>query len=246
MEIIFHFFGLVIRQHNVFQINMYGEVRAYCHQIFAEHRHVPVFREGCAQFSFYFVDVRVDVVKRGVIGDQLLRGLLSHAAYAGYVVRAVAGKRHVIDHLLRAQSELFLDLSFAVYLEFGDALLVRVYGDVAPDQLVRVLVAGDKHHLDVIRRARVRDRAENVVGLEILLLDLCNAEHRDHVFYFLDLAAQIVGHFLPVCLVVGIELKAKRLFRGIERDHDVVGLLLLDQLEEHSCESENGRCVLPL
>ena len=133
----------------------------------------------------------------------------------------------------------FGDAGFVVERVVGDAALVVEHLDVrVGDELERITVAGDDHDVDAVGRGARRERGDHVVGLDARDLQLADLERFEHLVDERELGREEVGGLLAAGLVVGVELVAVRAPAGrVERDREVVGLLVGDHLGEHRREA---------
>ena len=106
------------------------------------------------------------------------------------------------------------------------------------DELERVAVAGDDHDVDAVGRGARRERRDHVVGLDARHLQLADLERLEHLVDQRQLRREQIGGLLATGLVLGVELVAVRAAAGrVERDRDVIGLLVGDDLGEHRREA---------
>ena len=106
------------------------------------------------------------------------------------------------------------------------------------DELEGVAVAGDHDHVDAVGRGAGRQRRDHVVGLDARHLQLADLERVEHLVDQRKLRREEVGRLLAAGLVLGIELVAIRAAAGrVERDGEVIGLLVGDHLGEHRREA---------
>ena len=84
------------------------------------------------------------------------------------------------------------------------------------------------------------ERGKHVVGLVARHLDHRGAQRFEEATHVGELAREVVGHRRPGGLVFGEERVAERRPRGIQRDPEVIGLLLADELPQHRAEDQHG------
>ena len=149
------------------------------------------------------------------------------ARYAGYVVGTVANQCQVIDDLFRKDIELFLD---AIAVQYCAAHGVD-QGDVVIDELRHVFVTGRYQDLHAVCRGLPAQGANDIVGL-----DAFDSQHRQtHGWHGFEqriyLQAQVIGHWRPVRLVCIEYFVPKRFSGSVEYHHEVLGVLLLRELQ---------------
>ena len=108
------------------------------------------------------------------------------------------------------------------------------------DQLVHVSVAGDEQHVAAGGLAGAGERSQDVVALPALGVD---DRHLDRLQELLDhgeLLAEAVVHGRALRLVLRQHLHAHRRAALVEGDDHAVGIELVDHLEEHVEEAEDG------
>ena len=108
------------------------------------------------------------------------------------------------------------------------------------DQLRHVLVAGRDQHLQARVHGALRQRADDVVGLDARNPQQRQAQRLHGVDQRLDLRAQVVRHGRPVRLVLGKQFVAERLARRVEHDGDQFGVLLALHAQQHVEHAEHG------
>ena len=215
-----------------------------------EDGHLPVLEhavlgvaEVLALLRRKLLEVLEDSLEVRVRGDQLRRGLLADARDAGKVVARVAAQRGVLRILRgRDAAAAFCDAGFVIQRVVGDAALVVEHLDVRiGDELERITVAGDDHDVDAVGGGAGRERRDHVVGLDARDLQLTDLERFEHFVNERELRREEVGGLLAAGLVVGVELVAIRAAAGrVERDREVVGLLVGDHFGEHRREAVDG------
>ena len=176
--------------------------------------------------------------------DELRRRLHADARHPRHVVDRVAGQRLDFDHLLRADTELLL------HLLRPDRLAVHriEHLDAGADKLHQILVGGDDRHLRSCLAGQPRVSRDEVVRLPAFQLDAGDVEGAHRLADQRKLRQQFVRRIGPVRLVLGVEIVAKGALGGIEDHRDVVGVSVVQQLQQHVGEAEDGvdgRAVRP-
>src|SRR5581483_6961778 len=218
------------------EIELVLEVALDARELARKIRLLSVLLELLALRRFQLVEILVDAVERTVFGDQRLRTFLADARNARDVVDRVAPDGHDIDDLLWRKSERFFH-SLRVVEQFAACV---VEADAISDELKKVFVrCGDDHVVTAIARG-AGDRADQVVRFPILDADGRNAEALEHFVDEGKLNGKIVGH-RPAILLVILERFMPRLGRtDVERNCDVIGLMVLEELAQRGGEPVHG------
>ena len=168
-------------------------------------------------------------VQRAVSIKPLGGGFRSDFGHAGDVVDAVAHQRQVVDDKLWRHPVLG---DHAVAVDLG--VVHRVdQGHMLGDELRHVLVTGGDDRPASHTSRLGRQRADDVVGL-----DVGNAQQR-HTHGFDDLEdrrnlhPKIVRHTRPVGLVFGIEVVAEGLAADVEDHRHRAALEVVGELAQH-------------
>ena len=173
-----------------------------------------------------------------MLGDELRGSLLSHAGYAGNVVRRITLERFEVDHLIRAQPVALPDHLFVVDHGVLETLARRHQLDPRRHELKRIEIARHDDRLEPLRFGLPRERADHVVGLEPRERVHGDAERLEKLLAALELWPQLVGHRLPRGLVRRLHLAPKRGDRKVERRRDVLRGHLLEGFQEDRREAE--------
>ena len=177
------------------------------------------------------------VVEGPVRQKQLRRDLRPDQRHARHVVRRVTHEREIIDDLLRPYAPLgpqFVRPHERVRTEVEQPHPLR-------KQLPGVLVGRGEHAFAAVALHLPGDRGQDVVGLVAGHFQARDPHHREELPHERDLRHEVGRHLGPVGLV-GLEpLVAKRRPRGVERAEQIVGLLLLDDVEQVAREAVDGR-----
>ena len=165
-----------------------------------------------------------------VLIDQFGGSLDADALDARHVIGAVAGQRLHLDHLVGADAEL-LDHVFG-----ADGLVLHAVPqrDAVADELHQVLVRRDDGDVHALLGGLGRVGGDQVVGLVVLHLHGGDVHRLGRLADQRELRDQVLGRIGAVCLVVGIDVIAERLARLVENHRDVVGLGVLDKLQQHT------------
>ena len=181
---------------------------------------------------------RVEVAE---LADQLRRRLLADPGHARDVVGRVALERLVVDHLVRSETEPFVDLGDVVDDGVLDAGARGHQADARRDELEHVEVDRDDRRLEVGAVVELAgDGADHVVGLVARHLVDRDAQRLDDLADLRELVAQVVGHLHPGRLVVGVLLVPERRSGQIERHREVLGLEILDAAQDDAREAEDA------
>ena len=166
-----------------------------------------------------------------IFGDELRCGLEPDAGRARDIVGRIAGKRLDVDHLVRADAEIFDHLGraeaplLARARDPGLAGSRVVHRDAGIDELHEILVGRDDEDVGAGLARLTRVSGDDVVGLVAALLDRDHAERRDGGAHQRELRHELVGRILPVRLVGRVEVAPERVLRLVE-DHREMGRLV--------------------
>ena len=162
--------------------------------------------------------------------------LLADARDAGDIVRLVPLERQDVGHPGRLDPEELLDAR----LVEGDLLGGVVHGGFRVDDLEEVLVRRDDDGMDAPAARDPGQAGQDVVGLVIRGLVEGDPEGGDELLEDRDLDHEVLGHGLPVGLVVLEGLMAERRPLGVEDDPEIIGLFGPHELPQGAQEAVNG------
>jgi hypothetical protein len=182
------------------------------------------------------------LLQRPELLDERGGGDLADARDPGDVVDLVAEDRLVVDHLLRGDAHLLLDLGApapaAAAARLGHRVVER---DPVADELGEVLVARDDDDLPALLPRAAGEGPDDVVGLEPRLLQHRDVERLRHLAHERELLLQVVGRGGAVRLVGPVEIVAERVAPGrVEHERDVRRRVLAQRLEQHRREPVHG------
>jgi hypothetical protein len=186
------------------------------------------------------VDVRVDPVDVTELGDELRGGLLPHARHPREVVGGVPPQGRVLHVLLRGDAVLLPHGRGGHLPHVGDAADVVEDGHVLARELHRITVPGDHEHVEAGLDRPVRQRRDDVVGLHAGDDHDRDVEDLEHLLDEVDLRAERVRGRAAVRLVLRVRGSAGLVATLVERDDDVVGPSVREQLDEHRREAVDG------
>ena len=156
-------------------------------------------------------------------------GLDADTRNTGHVIGGVAGKRLNLGHHIGADTEFFFYLIGA-----DEGPLHRVLqADPVTHQLHQILVGGNDRNLQPIGGGGAGIGRNQIVGLKPFHLDSRQAERLYRFADQRELRDQIFRRRRAVRLVVGVDVAAKRLARGIEYDTEIFRLRIVDEFEQH-------------
>ena len=181
----------------------------------------------------HFVEMLVDGIEGPELLDERLRAFLADAGHAGNVVDCIAPDGHHVDHLLRGQPERFLHSS-RVVKNFASGV---VEADPFTDQLKEVFVGGCDHYVVAAIPRRAGERPDQIVGFPVRHPDHWDAQPVEDFVHQRQLHDQVVGHRLPIFLVVGEGLVPFFGSADIEGHSNAIGVVILEQLAQHLGES---------
>ena len=175
-------------------------------------------------------------LERAELLEELRRRLVADAGDAGDVVGRVALQPDQVGHQLGRHAVALDHALVVVDPRVGDPARGRHHPDPVADHLVDVAVAGDDHHRDP-GLARLRcERADHVVGLVAVDLDVREAERLGERREVRPLLLEEVGARLALGLVLGVLLLAARPARVPGDDH-ALRLEVGEQLDHHRREA---------
>jgi hypothetical protein len=109
------------------------------------------------------------------------------------------------------------------------------------DELERVTVAGDDHDVDAVGGRARRERRDHVVGFDTRDRELADRERFENLVDQRQLRREQVWRLLAPGLVLGVELFAEGApAGGVERDRDLIGLLVGEHFGQHRREPVHG------
>ena len=114
------------------------------------------------------------------------------------------------------------------------------------DELQRIAVTGADQHLHARGLGARREGADDVVGLEAVLLERRDVQRVEDLLDQRDLAGELRRGLRPVALVLGVLLEPERLAGHVEGDRDVRRLLVAQDVDQHRREAEHRIGVWPV
>ena len=180
---------------------------------------------------------------QGTMGlDQFHRGLLPDARNTGDIITAVPRQAQHVGDMIRGGAEAFLD-----GLQVKDLVLQGVpHPDLFGNKLHQVLIAGNDDHLKPFFFRLQGQGADQVIGLQPLLLQNGKAVTPADLLDIGNLDLEGLRHGGTVGLVFREDLVAEGGPFGIKDQGQVLGLLLLQDLVHHLDEPVNGLGGHPL
>ncbi len=176
----------------------------------------------------------VDPVDIAVGVDQLGCRLLPHPGDTWQVVGGVTPQRRVLGVPGGRDSGAGLDARLVVVGVVGDAPLVVDHPDVGVlDELVGVAIARDDEHVVPSGRSPGGQGGQHVISLEARSVDQRDVQGLDELTGQAHLLAQDVWRLGPSSLVTGDHLVAEGGLGPVEADHQLVRVLVSDQVDQH-------------
>ena len=214
-------------------------------QVIAQEGHIPaclqLFPDGGGHFPI--LQVVIDPLQRAEPADQVQRALFPDAPDAGDVVGAVPHDGLQVHDAARGQAPVFFrEHLLVVQLRGGLAHAGRHQGHpgLAGDILQAVPVAGDDGGDAPLAGAQAAQGTQQVVRLIALHLHPGDAQAVQGGLDQGHLVRQLLGHGLALGLVARIGLVAEGGGLQVEAHADLVGAVILPQLEQHIEEAVNG------
>ena len=192
----------------------------------------------CRRFSpGTAVDVRVDALERAEAHEQVGGGLVADAGHARDVVGRVALEPDEVGHEPRRDAVAGLDALGRVDVHVGHAARREQHADVLGDELERVAIVRDHARRDPLLVRAQAERADHVVGLVALELDVAVPEGLDERAQVRLLLLEQRRRRLARRLVAREALEAVHGPRVPGHDH-ALGVVVGEQPHEHVREAE--------
>ena len=184
------------------EIQMHRNIGIDRHQVLAAQDDVAIVQQRLTiSFALHFFCVIERVLHRTKALDQLYRTLVADSGRAGNVIDGIAAQRHHVDYLLRRNAENLFHLSGVA----DQVVLRRIqHADAVAHELEHVFVAGDHVHRMAGGIGLMRQRADDIVGLESRLFQNGNAICVQRAPDVRKLLRQIVRHLLAIGLVSAV------------------------------------------
>ena len=147
----------------------------------------------------------IQVFKRGEVAHQCRGRLGTHARHARNVVHCVTGKGQVIGIAIGHDAKALLDLAVLETLVTG-VIPIHI---ARTDQLRQVLVARHNGRTQPLGAHALRQRADDVIGLELLAVEPGHAQVRAEFAAALELQHQVRRRRLAIGLVGRVDLVAE-------------------------------------
>jgi len=160
------------------------------------------------------------------------------------VVGRIAFKRLYFSDILRTKPIVFFgDSRRVVGTHFAET---RVHQErcLIVNQLQLVGVSSKDEGLKALFCRLLRKRADKIVGLEPVILEHRHAHRLKNFFYDRDLLVKFGVYFLPLCFVGRKHIFTEGRRLRIESHHNMRGLLLAQNLQEHRHKPARSRGVL--
>ena len=194
-------------------------------------QHLPALVAG------HRIDVRVDALERAEAHEQVGRRLVADAGDARDVVRGVALEADEVGYETRRDAVARLHAVGRVDVHVGHAARREQHADVLGHQLEGVAVVGDHAGRDPLLVRAQAERADHVVGLVALVLDVAVAERLDQRAQVRLLLLEQRRRRLARRLVAGKALEPVHGPR-VPRDDHALGVVVGEQPHEHVREAE--------
>ena len=185
-----------------------------------------------------FVEMTVDILRRAVLLKEGERRLGADACNARDIVRAVAHERLLLDDLRGGEPDFLEEIVVREAVGVAHAALCETHRDVLVHELVGVPVSRVDDGLNVLIGAR--EGADEVVRLIALLLHIADAHGGEHLLERGELHDELLRRRRAGALVVLEHLVAEGGGVQVERDAEIVGPFLFEDLKEELDEAEDG------
>ncbi len=227
-------------------LQLQGHLGLDGHQPLGEQGLVGVLLQDLAALALDLLHAVEELLHGAEVGHQLLGRLLADTGHAGHVVDGVAHEPEEVGDLLDA-----LDLPLGPHLLLAQQLRGPA-GTARPveqgpgrDELGEVLVGGDHVGRHARRLGAARQGPDDVVGLPAVDAHHGDVEPLEDAEDVGHGRAQILGHALPLGLVLGELLVPVGGLAGVEDGRQVGGLEALQKLQQGVGEDEGRRGVHP-
>ncbi len=182
--------------------------------------------------------MRQHALKRSVCRDQARRSLGPDAGHARHVVDRVPHQREHV-HDLRGTDSLGLeellraDVLPRLRIEERDVPVVEELREVL------VLAHDPDPHVRICAPCLAHERGDDVVGLNFLERIERDAGEPRELHAPLRLGTEVLGWRIAVSLVLRVDLRPEgaTVTRGVHNEHEMRGMLLRDQLQQHADEA---------
>ena len=161
------------------------------------------------------------------------------------MLSTVALERDVLEILRRRHAETLLDGRLVEQDDVGDPAAVEHHVDPGTDELEEVAVGGHDHGVQAGLRGPVGERADRVVRLVIDDTDHRDVQRVEHLIDQAELRGEVRRRLRPTGLVLGVLLQTHGRPAEVERDRQIVGMLVAHQLDQHRREAVDGVRDLP-
>ena len=198
-----------------------------------------------ARLAGHLLGAGHEVVEAIELRQPLRGGLGADAGDAGQVVAGLPHQGRELGVARGGDEILRLDRLRRHAREVGDAPQGVEHGDAVVDELQRVAVAGDDEHLEALRLGLGGEGADEVVGLVAGQLDVGDPQRVEDLLDEGHLPLELLGRRRPLGLVLGVLLGAEGRAGDVERDGQVRGPLVAQDVDEHRGEAEHRVGVLP-
>ena len=108
------------------------------------------------------------------------------------------------------------------------------------DELIAVAIAGDDDDIVAAFFGHLRHRADDVIGFEPDEIDRSDIERCEHLAHQPHLLTQDVGSSFALRFVLRVGVVTKGWLGAIERNQHTLGLVVLDEVDEHRHKAEHS------
>jgi hypothetical protein len=207
-----------------------------------QRQHSKAVTQVFAGFAFHAIGLRHQRLQRTKFLQPFRRGFRPNALHARNIVDAVTHQRQIVHDPFRRHTE-FGDHRVAIHDRVGHGVDQR---DALVHQLGDVLVTGGDQHVHAGIGRALRQRSDDVIGLDPRFAQQRQAKRAHQCVQRFDLQAQIIRHGGAVGLVFGIDGITEGTARRIEDHGDVRGRVGLHQLLQHVDHALDGTVGWPV
>ena len=204
--------------------------------------HVAALGQPIAHARADVGQMLIDGVEVAILAQQLGRRFFADAGDARDIVRAIAHHRLEIHQLAWLKPPFLAECRHIPDLVVI-APLRQLHPNMRTKQLQDIAVAGGDMHIQTHVDRLPADRAQHIIRLHIGHGQLRDVKRLDQLANAIELAAQVVWHFLARRLVLGINLLA-RAQAFVKCDREILGLIMLVNIQQRPAEAVDSARAL--
>jgi hypothetical protein len=224
------------------EIQSHRHIRRDLRQLLRQQHLLPLLLQSLAiSFVGHLCGMVQGALHVAVFLNQLRRSFFADSFGSGDVVDAVAEQRHVVHDLLRRHSQNFLHFrSIDDHVVLHPAGSRPQHANAVADQLHHVFVVRDQQYIQLLFRALLRQRAQNIVGFKSVVFQNRHLQRFAQTPHVRDLQRQFVRHRSPMLFVFLEKFVAECRLVGIKHHAKVVRLIVFQQPLKNIVEQEGN------